>query len=188
MKSLMRRFDNFLQSIYSNSQLKDRIILFSLLLLVLPGGLLVALGIPAKAVVLVAVLLLLPLQFGIYHSLQKKEPSRAPWLQSSLASQMQEWRAVQYLLVTDVHLPPLEFQNAKWNEVLENLKTQNVTIVHIVGHGYPNTAPSLSFQEEAKTQISLTRTELLIQRAEMQRKSSSFGMVPVSRVPTIASA
>src|SRR5436305_8316433 len=59
-------FDDFAQTIYRDSGLKNRIILWTFLLLVLPASLISAAGVPLKITSLAVAALILPLQIGAF--------------------------------------------------------------------------------------------------------------------------
>jgi len=81
MKPVLTQLDAFLQALYRDSRLKNKIVLWTFLLLVLPGAFIAAVGISIKVVSTVMLILLLPLQFGIF-SLSQGEVRKAPALEA----------------------------------------------------------------------------------------------------------
>jgi hypothetical protein len=78
------RVNGFLNALYQDRQLKNWIILWTVMALVVPAALLVAAGLPETPVFLAMVALIVPLQFLVYrYRLRQKEqkPSvHVPWL------------------------------------------------------------------------------------------------------------
>jgi|ERR1700733_3380835 len=67
--------DGFFTALYRDAHVKNRIILWTFVLLVFPAALLLALGVPARPTYTVMFLLLLPLQFVIYRLSGRKAPA-----------------------------------------------------------------------------------------------------------------
>lgn len=67
--------DGFFTTLYRDAQVKNRIILWSFVVLVFPAALLLALGVPAKPLYTVMFLLLLPLQFVVYRFSGREAPA-----------------------------------------------------------------------------------------------------------------
>ena len=67
------QFEDFMDSIYHDSSLKKRIILWTFIVLVLPGAFISAVGVPVKIASILVAILVLPLQIGVFVFSRRKK-------------------------------------------------------------------------------------------------------------------
>lgn len=180
MKTVLAQLDAFLKSVYVDSRLKNRIVLWTFLVLVLPAALLYSLGIPLKTLCIAVAALILPIEasvFSLYRT--KKTAGPAIWMQPHMRTLWERQQQHSLRIVNVVMTSP----ELRWEDLLEKLKLQRVSVVYI-GH---SSGQNVEWKDALGGRLSSTPNELLTEQAEMQRRQSlPSGQLPssvVARLP-----
>lgn len=193
MKSGILQFDAFLKAVSGDPHMKNRIILWSFALLVFPAAFLVALGLPLKVACIGLVVLLLPLQFGVFAFSRRKKINAGAYRFLT-----HEWPLVDFLRQThstrrkivSLTMTHPQVDYVKWEELFTKLKSQSGTerLLFISYNEQLPVSPDSSLAQVGIDRMladimKARESDLLLIRAQMQRSPT----LSVSRTPNKAS-